>query len=408
MPRSDRAWLIAVAVIAFGSRVAFAQNTGTQLTLEAAIARAMAANRSIAAAMLQRPVSVAGIDVARERPNPEITYEIEKETPRQAIGFALPLELGDKRGKRIALATATVAVREAEIERLKLDIRSRVRRAYFALVAANRRAEIAGDLRGIAARARDAAQARFESGDIPRLEVLQTELALAESENEMSAASGDMRAATSELNALLAEPLDRVYAPTETLSGASVPSLAQAQEKAAAANTELAVLDRQLAEQTARRDLARALKTPDLTAAASLTYDAEPEFTYGYRATFGLTVPLLTTHKAAVIVEDAELARLKAERDATLADLNGQVAAALARATAAQEQIMRSERDSLPRAEEIERMAQDSYNAGQTGLVALLQALQFTRDVRRRHLDASLAFQNALADLERAIGAPLP
>ena len=408
MPRSDRAWVIAVALSCIGPSVASAQNTGTQLTLEAAFTRAITANRSLAAAMLQRPVGLAGIDVAAERLNPEIAYEIEKETPRQSIGFALPLELGGKRGRRIDLAKATVAVREAEIERLKLDIRSRVRRAYYALVAANRRAELAGDVRGIATRARDAAQARFESGDIPRLEVLQTELALAESENEVSAASGDMRAASSELNALLAEPPDREFVPTETLSGASLPSLAQAQVKAAAANTELAVLDRQLDEQTARRNLARTLKTPDLTAGATLTYDAEPEFAFGYRATFGVTVPLLATHKAAVIVEDAELARLKAEREATLADLNGQVAAALARATAAREQTIRSERESLPRAEEIERMAQDSYNSGQTGLVALLQALQFTRDVRRRHLDASLAFQNALADLERAIGAPLP
>jgi hypothetical protein len=53
-------------------------------------------------------------------------------------------------------------------------------------------------------------------------------------------------------------------------------------------------------------------------------------------------------------------------------------------------------------------MAQESYTSGQTGLVSLLQALQFTRDVRRRYLDSTLAVQNALADLERAIGAPLP
>ena len=53
-------------------------------------------------------------------------------------------------------------------------------------------------------------------------------------------------------------------------------------------------------------------------------------------------------------------------------------------------------------------MAQDSYSSGQSGLVTLLQALQFTRDVRRRNLDAGAEYQRALADLERAIGAPLP
>jgi hypothetical protein len=45
---------------------------------------------------------------------------------------------------------------------------------------------------------------------------------------------------------------------------------------------------------------------------------------------------------------------------------------------------------------------------GQTGIAALLQALQATRDVRLRSLDAIDQFQTALADLERAIGAPLP
>ena len=129
------------------------------------------------------------------------------------------------------------------------------------------------------------------------------------------------------------------------------------------------MLDRQIAEQTARRDLAVALKTPDVTAGAAYTYDAQPEFSHGYRASVALTVPLFTRHNAAVVVEDAELARLKAEREATAIELRGTVAAALARATAARDQLSRSTAESLPRAQEVERMAQDSYSSGQSGLV---------------------------------------
>ena len=40
--------------------------------------------------------------------------------------------------------------------------------------------------------------------------------------------------------------------------------------------------------------------------------------------------------------------------------------------------------------------------------LTLLGPLQATRDVRLRSLDAIDQFQTALADLERAIGAPLP
>lgn len=393
------AWLVAASASAQG---------GEPLTLSAAVARAAASNRALAAAKLQRPVDLAAVAVARERLNPELTYEAERETPRQAIGLALPFELGGKRQRRIDLATAGIAVQEADLTRLILDLRTRVRRAYFTLAAADRRASLATDLRALAVRARDAAQARFDAGDVPRVEVVQTELALLESENEVSSAQGDVIAARAELNVLLAEPIDRVVALADDLSSGILPTLSEAQARAASANTDVALLDRRLAEQTARRDLARALRVPDLTAGATLTYHAQPEFSVGYRASIGVTLPLFTSHAAGVLLEEAALTRLKAERDATLAELNGQVAAALARASAAREQATRGETQSVPRAAEVEQMAQDSYSSGQTGLVSLLQALQFTRDVRRRQLDASLAFQIALADLERAIGAPLP
>ena len=45
---------------------------------------------------------------------------------------------------------------------------------------------------------------------------------------------------------------------------------------------------------------------------------------------------------------------------------------------------------------------------GQTGWVALLPALQLSRAVRHRSLDAVAQFQAGMAELERAIGAPLP
>ena len=48
--------------------------------------------------------------------------------------------------------------------------------------------------------------------------------------------------------------------------------------------------------------------------------------------------PLRTLKTAGIVVEEAELARLKGERDALLAETNGAIASALARATAAREQ----------------------------------------------------------------------
>ena len=406
--RSSRiAYACAAAALLLAPCAARAQSAAP-LTLDAAIARAIASNRSLAAARLSLPGAVAGVGVAGERLNPELSYEYAKETPHQAIAAAFPIELGGKRRRRIDLANATVSAQEAEIAKTAVDLRDRVRRAYFALVGSNRRVALADDIVGLATRVREAAQARFNAGDVPRLELVQAELALVESENEASAARGEARAATGELNVLLAQPIDTSIVPADDLSRGGLPSLDAAIALATGANADLIVLDRQIAEQTARRDLAVALKSPDVTAGAAYTYDAQPEFSQGYRASVALTVPLFTRHNAAVAVEDAELARLKTARQATAIELGGTVAAALARATAARDQLLRSTAESLPRAQEVERMAQDSYSSGQSGLVTLLQALQFTRDVRRRNLDAGTEYQRALADLERAIGAPLP
>ncbi len=378
------------------------------LTLDAAIARALAANRGLAAARLVTPVAAAGVDVARERLNPELTYEAARETPHQAISASFPIELGGKRQRRIELAEKSVASKAAEIDRVVVHLRDRIRRGYFGLVVANRRVTLADDLHGLAVRARDAAQARFTAGEAPRLETLQAALALVDTANEASAARGEARAAAAELNSLLAQPFDAPLPLADDLDAGALPSLDAVVALASRSNTDLLVFDRQIAEQMARRDLARSMKSPDLTAGAAYTYDAEPEFSRGFRASVGITVPLFTRHTAGLMVEEAELARLTAQREATAIELTGVVTATFTRAMSAKEQLARSTTESLPLASEVERMAQDSYSAGQSGLVTLLQAVQFTRDVRRRNLDAGAEYQRARADLERAIGAPLP
>jgi cobalt-zinc-cadmium efflux system outer membrane protein len=154
--------------------------------------------------------------------------------------------------------------------------------------------------------------------------------------------------------------------------------------------------------------LARALRVPDLVPSAALTHDAEPEFTWGWRAGVAMTVPLFATHKAGVLVEQATLDQLMAGRQAAEWRLAGDVTASAATAEAQRQAYLRYRDSILPQAQEVEQLAQDSYRLGQTGLAALLQALQASRDVRLRSLDAMSQFQTALADLERAIGAPLP
>jgi cobalt-zinc-cadmium efflux system outer membrane protein len=382
--------------------------TTSSLTLNAAMERALAANATIAAARLRGPINVASLAVARERLNPEATVEIEKEAPKHAFGFAVPLELGGKRAKRIAVSQATIRAGEAEIAATIAQVRNDVRRAYYGVLVADARLMLMNEMRDIAVRVRDTAQQRFDAGSAPRLEVMQAQLTLASFENEATAARGNAVAARAQLNALLGQQLETVTSLSTAVDSGEPLTTEAAMTLAQTASTELMVLDREMEAQRARIALAQAFRVPDVIPTATLTHDAQPEFTYGWRAGVAVTLPLFTSHRAGVIVEQTTLNQLDAQRQATLARINGAVTSAAVTVQAQRQLYVRYRDEIIPQAQQVEQLAQDAYQLGQTGIAALLPALQATRDVRLRSLDAVSQFQNALADLERAIGAPLP
>jgi cobalt-zinc-cadmium efflux system outer membrane protein len=383
------------------------------LTLSQAIDLALTANPGLVGARLQTEVARAGVDVAGQRPNPELSLEEARETPHDAATLAQTIETAGKRRRRIELAEAGVAGREAQLARAVNEVRNRVRRAFYMLVFTQRRMAETAELLHLAERTREMAKARFESGDVPRLDVLQAELSMAQADNEAQSAAGQVTAARIDLNTLLARPPEAPTTVTDekTEKAGPVPDRfpdgATAVRLALTANAELAVLDRGIAEQKARVALARSQQTPDPVLSGSVTHRSPPEFDWGWRAGLTITLPLFTHRGAAVQVEERTLRQLQAERDARAAEIAGAVYSAAETAATRRRELERFRGQILPQTEEVERMAEDSYRSGQTGLPALLQALQATRDVRLRALQAEADYQASLADLENAMGAPL-
>ena len=396
---------VSAALVFVCLRVAesFAQQAApsTRLTLQAALAAAEEHNRTLIAARLGRAADLAGIDVAKQRLNPEASFEAGRDTPHEAFSIGLPLEFGGKRARRIDLANATLARTTADLAVQALDVRRAVRMAYFELVAAASRLQVTTDLRGFAERTRNAARDRFESGAAPRLEALQAELALAQADNEQEAARGRLEAARAELNTLIGRPPDAVADPTDSFDGGSLPADIAG---AVAASPDIVAMDREIDEAVARERLAQTLRTPDTTVSGGMLFDSPPEFNYGWKAGVAVTLPIFTRHSADVRVESAKVIQLRAQREARITELTGQATAAAARARAARQRFVRYRDEIIPQAATVESMAEDSYRSGQTGLSAFLQALQAAREVRLLATDAGLEYQSAIADLERALG----
>jgi len=178
--------------------------------------------------------------------------------------------------------------------------------------------------------------------------------------------------------------------------------------RAQASNAELMVLDRQIVEQTAKLALARALRTPDITPDFTVTRNSQPDFMYGWRVAGTATIPIFTTHRAGVLLEEAALTQLNTQRMAVLARITGEVTSASLVAEGQRTAYLRYQNEILPQAQQVETMAEDSYRLGQTGISSLLHARQSPRDTRLRSLQTASEFQDALTELERVIGAPIP
>jgi cobalt-zinc-cadmium efflux system outer membrane protein len=401
--------LIALPATVAGQSPAAADSAAPlTLSLPQAIDLALAGNRALAAARLARPIGTANLAVARERPNPDLLLEKLRETPHEAATLSLPIETAGKRGRRIDVAIADAASGEAEIARTTAATRNQVRRAFYALLVAQRRAAEEEASLEIARRAAGAAKDRFEAGAAPRLDSLQAELAASQASNDAESARGLLAASRSQLNTLLDRPPQAPVTAAGDLTAGAVPEANAAIAGALAHSTELALLDRRIDAQSAKVALARAQQAPNPVVQGAITHDAPPDFVWGWRAGLTVTLPIFATHHAEVEVEEATLAQLKAEREARAAEVAGAVTAAAAQAAVAQRQALRFRDDILPHALEVEGLAEESYRAGQSGLVALLQVLQSTRDIRLRAVQAGLDYQVALAELEQALGAPLP
>jgi cobalt-zinc-cadmium efflux system outer membrane protein len=378
------------------------------LTLADATARALAANPAALARALDRGIAAADLDIARERLNPDFTYESTRDAPTNAFVVTQPFELGSKRARRVAASEASRQVVEADLARDAADLSGNVRRAFYRLLAADSRATVARELASMAGRARDAAKARVDSGEAPRLDQVQADLVLARATNLAATASGERAALEAELDALIGLPSGTPLVVTGDLFNDGLAAASTPTGAAGPANVDIAAAVRRTAAATAAVDLARAQRVPDVALAGGLTYNAPPDFTYGWKAGLSLTVPLFTTHRAEVV--RAEQVALQAARlqTAISADLDGRSAAAARRAGVLAEAVRRTTRDILPAAATVTDMAQASYESGQTGMVSLIQSLQTVAETRLEAVETALSFQLALADLERARGVTLP
>lgn len=379
------------------------------LTYQAALDLAASRNLGVVAARRQRAIREAAIRAAGQRPNPDVTFEITQDVPHELATFNLPVEIGGKRARRIDLAREELTLADLDVQTAMRLLRRNLRQSFYTVVATDEQMQVAESVVEIARRVRDVAQTRFEAGAVPRLEVMQADLGVTRAETELELVRSTRAAAQGRLNAVMnLPPQQPLVLAANLLERRAAPTYEQALAVATSSNVELIRLDREIAIEQRRVELLRADRIPTPVFSIGGVFNAPGELTAGVSAAIGIGLPIFSRNQGEIAASIATAAQFRAEREATQRNVDNDVYAAVARIDAQRRQLDAFQQRVIPTATELEALAEESYRAGRTSVLGVLDAQRSLRDARREALQAALDLQISLADLEELLGTALP
>ena len=371
------------------------QQPGDSLTLSDALERARRQRGIVASAAAGVAGARAAARTAGAIPNPTISYSYTESTPVNHFLVDQPFDWLFRRGPDRAVARAGVARAVADSAGAVTSLLHEVRVAFYRARAARLAESLVGAQASLADSVAGIAAARLRAGDISQLEQEQAALEAHRARQTESAARETARAAEADLARALGwdgpapsaagaldAGLDRI--PGDSLEGSELPAV-----RAAVADSTAA------AAQARSAGLAR-IPLPTLQSGAEWGDDAQP----GALAVIGVSLPFpLWNHgggAAAAAKARAEQtaaltreARLDAVRQIRQARIHLEESAARAR----------DDRDALaPAAAALRARTVRAYQAGETGILPVLDALRTERDVLLTTLRDQLTYQEALAD----------
>ena len=377
----------------------------TVLTLEDALERARQSAPVVIAARM-RIAEARGRVVGASLPfatNPSVEVETGRRSGATSstdygLEVGQDLELPQRRRARINAAQAGVTQEEQRAREAEREALREVATTFLRAVEARERAEAAGSSKRLADEALRIAERRYAAGDVAQLDVNLARTGVARADAEMRIANATLTGQVTQLQVLLG------LGETVTVGGSLRDGLTLATTDLvarAADRPDVRVLEAEIAEAEADQRFARTLRWPDFGVRASYAKEE------GDRIVLGgvrLTLPVFNRGQEATAVAKARLARLRAQREALTRTIEAEVRGGVATHDALRAAASDYEQTVLPLVEGNEKLALESYEAGQIGLGELLLVRREGFDARRGFIDQLIEMRLAEVELRARAG----
>jgi len=403
--------LAAAVVVAALVGPAEAQAPLTRLTLDEAVAAAVASNPALRAKTIEVDSVRANEITAGLIPNPQASYSATQlgsrnQDQQHTVTLGQTLETGGKRRRRVESAQAATAVTQQELFDVRRQVVLQVKKAFNDVLVARATVALATDNLKALDDVERIQRFRAERGDISELELLRLQVQRFAFERDAADARLASQAALIALRAAInpAAVGEQVEIVGDLDFRDVAVDLTPLRQRALERRPDLRAAAAAYARARADANLARANAWWDVT--PQVLYERiGPDNTFG----FGVSIPLriFDRNQGEIARTQTEIGRSAALRDVVAAQALAEVETAYAGLQIQRDRVALLRDTYLPKALQARQTVEFAYRRGGVSLLDFLDAQRTYRETSLEHVRALGNYWTAVYQLEAAVGGSL-
>jgi len=318
----------------------------------------------------------------------------------------------DKRDLRAKVAADDVAATSDDLETMRQEVAANVRQACSSLLRNADEMRLHDQQSSVLNQAISAALAEYTTGKAPQSDVLRAQMALTRLNEHLIELEEERDTARAQLNVLMGRaPSDEIEIAGTYRTPAILPSTEELERLAIEHRPELAALRKQITKSTDESQLARLALKPDYTVAAGyMLMPSGSTYRNAYMAELTMNLPSLNRarHDGEAKQADSATDVVRAELDARTSAVFLEIRQSQIALRSAQNRLKLYRDTLLPQAEANFKASTLAYQNSRGEFTNLIDSQNILLDIRTAYYKALAAADSGSAQLERAIGTPIP
>ncbi len=346
---------------------------------------------------------------ASRRRNPRtgvLVENIATENLETSLLISQLVELGGKRGRRVALAQAEYETANWSFESARADVIAITARRFIDALAAQERISVERELVNVAQETAEAVSMRVRAGGASSVEETRAQVALVNARAALASAEHERSVAYRRLASTWVNPKPRFSEVRGDLESTPVPLPLDTLLARIDRNPDVARWAAEISRRERLHDSVRASRVPDLDLDFGVRRLGASEET-GLLIGASIPIPIFDRAQDATTAAELRIRGANEQQAAARAQASAAVAVAHEELAAALDAHQRLQNEVLPQAVNAHEAASSAYRSGLLRFTDVLDVQRMLFETRIRSIDMLIRYHTAAFEIERLTGTPV-